>query len=128
MILEESFDFKKTLLVNKDFTEVNSHIDISGILSSEEKIEKSINGFFTFLGYSGFDSTEIFTITSHILDKVENHPDNDDFSMNAAIEEEVNKEDALDTFIASVRESKDRNFLKEVFRSWVQTHMKLATT
>ena len=123
MIVNEAFDFNKTITIDNDTTSSHSHIDISNVQEDGEKLRRGIDGFLTFLGYSGFDPDEIFDVNMTLLKKLENHPDNDNFAMHSAVEEEVNKEGELDSFIQKIINTNDPEFLKDVYRCWVVVHM-----
>ena len=123
MIVNEAFDFNKTITIDNDTTSSHSHIDISSVQDDEEKLRRGIDGFLTFLGYSGFNPDEIFDVNMTLLKKLESHPDNDNFAMHSAVEEEVNKEEEMGAFIQKIINTSDAEFLKDVYRCWVVVHM-----
>lgn len=123
MDITENFEFRKMLLVDRNITESHTRIDISNVKDSVDKLDEGIRGFLGFLTSSGFDSNEILGVMMAILKELVTHPDNDDFSMQSLIEEQVNNEKEFNQFINAVKESEDNKFLKEVFRSWILTHI-----
>ena len=122
MDIKDGVDLKKSIIINNEITETHRYIDLSLMSEDSDKIEKSIRGFLGFLAYSGFDESDVFDITKEIVIGIDSHPDNDDFSLRASIEEEVNKDDNRNIFIKKIIDSEDTEFLKEVYRAWIITH------
>lgn len=125
MIIDEYFEFNKYLLVDKNVNESRTKIDISNVKEDEEKIESAIRGLLNFLKASGFETDDIMSVLIDIVDGMMNHPDNLDFSANSVIEEEVNNVKNRDNFIQKIKDSTDTEFIKEVYRAWVLSHLKL---
>jgi hypothetical protein len=125
MEIEEFFDYRKVMRVDRDIQESHYHVDISDIKEEREKIEKAIESLLGFLVNSGLSPQEVFGVFTATAQNMLNHPDNHNFSINSLVEEQVNEDKEREAFLENVRSSEDLGFLKEVYRSWVITHLKV---
>jgi hypothetical protein len=124
MYVNEYFDFKKYLKVNEDITEIHSLVDTTGIIDDNLKLEKAVKSFLAFLLHSGFDAETVYEALVASTKVITEHPDMEDFALKSAVEEQVNKKEDFQQFVTHMQETDDMNFLKEVYRSWIITHMK----
>ena len=124
MYVNEYFDFKKYLKVNEDITEIHSLVDTTGIIDDNLKLEKAVKSFLAFLLHSGFDVETVYEALVASTKVITEHPDMEDFALKSAVEEQVNKKEDFQQFVTHMQETDDMNFLKEVYRSWIITHMK----
>lgn len=123
MNVEEYFDYRKGLIIDKDIHESHTRIDISAVKSDEEKLDKAIKGLLGFLNSSGFSEEDIYNQFIVIAKSLLDHPDNLDFSVESIVEEHLNNSKEFDDFVQNVQNTEDEAFLKEVYRSWVLTHL-----
>jgi cation transport regulator ChaC len=127
MNISESFDFIKRLEIEEDTTDSHVHVDISRVTSSKEKLTKAISGFIGFLATAGFEGDEVYEVAKEIINAIGNHPDNDDFALHSAVEEQVNNEKDYNEFLNHIDksvETNDTDFLKDVYRCYIIMHMK----
>jgi len=124
MEIEEYFEFKKYLHLNRDIQESKYHIDISEVKEPEVKVDKAIRGLIGFLINAGIGGEAVFTTFINVAKEIFEHPDNIDFANQSAIEDKVNDNKERNDFIDAVRSSEDQDFLKDVYRSWIFTHQK----
>jgi hypothetical protein len=125
MEIEEYFDFKKVLIVDRNCTDSHSHIDISYVKEDNEKLDKGVRGLLSFFINSGFEAVDIMTILMSVIGDFTNHPDNEDFSIKSIVEEHVNNEKEYNEFIKQIEAAEENSpLLRDVFRSWVITHLK----
>ena len=123
MNVNEYFDFKKYLKVNEDITEIHSLVDTTGIIDEGLKLEKAVKSFLAFLLHSGFDAETVYEALVASTKVITEHPDMEDFALKSAVEEQVNKKEDFQQFVTHMQETDDMDFLKEVYRSWIITHM-----
>ena len=125
MNVNEYFDFKKYLSVNNDVTETHSVVDTTGITDDSIKLEKAIKSFLAFLLHSGFDSEDIYNSVLDATKIITNHPDMEDFALESIVEEQVNNKETFKKFVDTMKETEDMEFLKDIYRSWIKTHMEI---
>ena len=111
--------------VNEDVTETHTLVDTTGITDDNIKLEKAVKSFLAFLLHSGFDGEDIYDAMIASTKVVTNHPDMEDFALESIVEEQVNNKETFKKFVDTMKQTEDMEFLKEIYRSWIKTHIEI---
>jgi hypothetical protein len=117
---KDKVSYKHSIETINDNSVIKVNVDLSQYAEDEEegRLEKLVVEFLNFLSKMGFTREMIVEHISLLAKKIEEHPDNTDFSISAGIEEKVNNKEDLEGFIDYLHKD-EMEIYKEVYRRWL---------
>lgn len=122
MVLTEYIDCTRHLQLENDITDSHIRVDMATMTTNDLRIRKSLGMILSLLISMGINQEEILSTFSKVVEETMNHPDNEGYEVNSAIEEQVNNDKERDEFINNIKETEDIEILKDVYRSWLYFH------
>ena len=123
MTIDDRLEMSRRVIINHNITEFKTTYDMSDILGNEEKLKNMVKTIIDFIPQMGFDTSDTIDALVEIVAPILDHPDNDDFSKESAVEDHINEDKNLEEFLGAIDESRDAGnteFLLEVYRAWVR--------